>query len=222
MDCIAGDDWRISCLARKFRICDAIQNQFSSCKHLVDSTILKIFNWFSFLTCGVGNGIVIFYRLVLYNDHAEKNTIIINLAISDSLMSLYLLGIGIGDSIFQGNYAYQSEKWRHSAICKTLASVASFSSELSLNTLVLLSYFYLRGLVYNRGMLSRRRLLVFLLCFWLVYGILCVFPLMSGGPMLTGSCLFLYYTYRIMRSFLTMYCLLLSIQFYWQYIVLLA
>ena len=89
----------------------------------------------------VGNGFVLYYRSVIFKGSSRQNAIIFSLAVSDMLMSFYLMGIGVADITYLGLYALKDIGWRTSLMCKLLAFLANLSTEVSLATILLLSSF---------------------------------------------------------------------------------
>ena len=195
MDYLAADDCHVCWLPKVTEKCHAPVECFSSCDQLLDSIVLKTFTWFSSVGCAVGNTIVIIYRSFFSQEVMDKNIIVINLAVSDLLMSLYLFGIAVGDIVYWGNYAFQSDQWTQSVICQNMAFIASLSSEMSLAILVFLSYFYLFRIAYHKGkyIFNTYTIPPICLCLWVVIGLICAVPLIGGKQNLSGSCLFFHF-----------------------------
>ena len=57
--------------------------------------------------------------------------LVTNLCVSDSLMGVYLLMIGVADAGYRGVYVSTDTQWRHSAACRAAGFLALVSSEVS-------------------------------------------------------------------------------------------
>ena len=93
MDYIGADDWRFCCFATKVTQCDAVLDKLSSCADLLSKDLFKVCIWAPALLSFVSNGIVLIYRGKMYRKMSFDNIIIINLALADFMMSVYLSGI---------------------------------------------------------------------------------------------------------------------------------
>ena len=65
--------------------------------------------------------------------------LIINLAISDTAYSLYLIAIAVADAYYSGAYIIYDDWWRTSFLCKALSFLSIFSNELSMAALMCVS-----------------------------------------------------------------------------------
>jgi len=65
--------------------------------------------------------------------------LILNLAISDFLMGLYLIILGIVGAMFSGVYCMKSLEWLKSQTCLTMGVLVVLSSETSTITMTLLT-----------------------------------------------------------------------------------
>ena len=72
---------------------------------------------------------------VAFGNHA----LIINLALADLLMGIYLLSLCTVDLHYSGVYCLKSLEWLYSSTCTILGVVVVLSSEVSVLTQVLLS-----------------------------------------------------------------------------------
>ncbi|XP_033638359.1 G-protein coupled receptor GRL101-like [Asterias rubens] len=129
-----ADDHRFCCLLNTSTECQTPPSPFATCEGLLRQMVLRMFIWILGLSAVVGNIIVIIWRF-RERKHVSQNKIqillIMNLAISDLLMGVYMIMIGSADGYFGQDYFLYATEWRSSAICKTagiisvLASVAS-------------------------------------------------------------------------------------------------
>ena len=88
--------------------------------------------------CPTGNGGVLAYRLLVDRGGALPGfrVLVMNLCVSDGLMGVYLLLIGVADAGYRGVYVSIDTQWRHSVMCRAAGFLALVSSEV---TLILLS-----------------------------------------------------------------------------------
>ena len=67
-----------------------------------------------------------------------NHLLIINLALADFLMGLYLLILSIYDALYSGIYCLKSVEWLSSYTCSFLGALVVVSSQASVLTLVIL------------------------------------------------------------------------------------
>ena len=142
MTYIGGDHWSICCLAKTLLQCDAPTVTRSMCSGLLGQTSLKISIWIIICMSFSTNVIVIFYRMSLLRYKPNMhNVIILNLAMSDILMPVYLIQIAILDIFHQTNYVLNEKIWRKSIYCRILGAMSSISAQMSLACIAFLSTF---------------------------------------------------------------------------------
>jgi len=66
--------------------------------------------------------------------------LILNLAISDFLMGVYLIMLGIAGSVFEGTFGVHNLTWRSSSTCQFMGVLVVLSSETSVQTLALMAF----------------------------------------------------------------------------------
>jgi len=86
---------------------------------------------------------VLLYRIYLLAKCSSwkkfENWMLISLAFSDLLLSIYLIIIAFASSWFEGGYGSHSYSWRNGIICKVLAAVSTVTSQWSLGILGLIA-----------------------------------------------------------------------------------
>ena len=120
-------------------------DQFSSCEDLMRNEVLRVFMWILGLSALLGNGFVVLWRLIPRQQKGIRKTesgivqsiLVLNLALADGLMGVYMLIIASADMYYRGVYILYAEDWQQSIICK----VAGFLSVLSSETSVFFSFF---------------------------------------------------------------------------------
>jgi len=75
-----------------------------------------------------------------------NNLFVIHLTLTDSLMLVYLISLGVVDLSFRGSYMFYAESWKSSIMCRVMSILSSLSGEVSLVMLVSLSIFVMKAL----------------------------------------------------------------------------
>jgi len=117
MEYIGASFGGVCCLARLTKVCNAPHGIHSTCEDLITAS-LKIPLWVTALSSTFLNIFVLFYRLssIRKSRHASQsfvaqNLLIINLALADGLMSLYLVGLGSVQMYYKGQYSFNALLW---------------------------------------------------------------------------------------------------------------
>jgi len=157
----------------------------ASCKSVINSYVIT--KWYIFLVLGllslVGNVIVIFDKIMSLRKKHNKNkeiqiyhTLVLNLAIADVLMGIYLTAIAfeirrkVADSVFFSEYGF----------CNWLGIINTVSSQVSLTTLFIISFYRLVAVIkpFKRQHLkSVITTIISTWIFWLAVSVLPVIPL---------------------------------------------
>jgi len=99
------DDWRFCCLAASTLVCDVSSKAMSSCQYILDGVGLKISVWVIGMTSFFSNAFVVSYHSYLCKtEMTSHKVILVNLALSDLMMSFYLMGLGTADIWYSGRY----------------------------------------------------------------------------------------------------------------------
>uniref|UniRef100_A0A0C9Q989 RXFP1 protein n=1 Tax=Fopius arisanus TaxID=64838 RepID=A0A0C9Q989_9HYME len=119
--------------------CRPASDGVSSLSHLLGKPLLKVAVWgISSATC-LGNALVLWGRFTAKDENRVLSIVIRNLAVSDMLMGIYLLIIGLVDVQFRDTYNQQASKWMSSWGCTFLGILAMTSSEVSVLILSFMS-----------------------------------------------------------------------------------
>ncbi|XP_069106644.1 G-protein coupled receptor GRL101-like [Argopecten irradians] len=107
--------------------------------------------------CFHWNLVVIVYRLFLDRENMKKNYSLftLNLAISDLLMAIYMLIIGVIDVYYNGVYAWNDQEWRNSILCTIAGVLSTVSSEMSTFLILLVTIDRLIVVMFPLSRLSR-------------------------------------------------------------------
>ncbi|CAK8693080.1 unnamed protein product [Clavelina lepadiformis] len=117
---------------------------FSSRYHLIANPILRAIVWIMGVLAICGNGIVVISEIRQLGRFESasmraNHLLVLNLAVADFFMGIYLLMLAIMDAIFSGVYCVNSLRWLSSATCLTMGVLVVFSSECSVVTMILLT-----------------------------------------------------------------------------------
>ena len=138
LQAVFADNYKLCCpatLPLRFNPanCKAPSDEISSCQSLLRSDLYRIFLSIFAVSAFVGNLISVFVRLFVtkINQKMGFAVFVANLCISDFLMGLYLVLIGVADRHYMGTYLWNDVIWRNSAACKTAGFLSLLSSEVS-------------------------------------------------------------------------------------------
>ncbi|XP_012945994.1 G-protein coupled receptor GRL101 [Aplysia californica] len=195
------DEFRFCCLAHDVAQCYPEADEFSSCEDLMSNHVLRVAIWLLGLVATFGNALVIFWRSREVRGRKVHSILITNLALGDLLMGVYLLMIASVDSHYRGVYMLHDLSWRHSALCQFAGFLSTFSSELSVLTLTVITIDRLVCIIFPLRLtrLSVRDAAVAMTLVWLLVFFISALPLMDIGYFLnfysrSGVCLALHVT----------------------------
>ena len=132
---------------------ETTQDIFSSDTEMIRSNPIRISVWIIAFVTLIGNAYVLMTTTKILTDKRLQKMIrlnhilILNLAIADFMMGIYLLIISIQSSIYSGNYGENDLKWRSSSVCSAAGTLAIISSETSCFIMSTLSTFRLINLL---------------------------------------------------------------------------
>lgn len=87
----------------------------------------------------LGNSFVLIWRLKTKSESKVHSLLLLNLAISDFIMGLYLVVIGSVDTYYRGRYFIFSEEWKRSSLCQFCGFLSTLSSEASVFILTIMT-----------------------------------------------------------------------------------
>ena len=135
---VHSDNFRLCCtaaLAETFDMknCHAPRNEVSSCANLLRSDLYRVvLATFCILTLA-GNSLCSAFRLFSLKRGNFKafSVFVLHLCLSDFLMGVYLVLIGITDWRHRDRYVWEDTAWRNSAGCRLAGFLALLSCEVS-------------------------------------------------------------------------------------------
>ena len=101
--------------------------------------MLRVFIWILGLSALLGNLFVVIWRLKSTEPLRVQAYLILNLAISDCLMGVYMITIASADMHFRDRYIYNAYNWTNGLLCGFVGFLAAFSSEVSVYILTVIS-----------------------------------------------------------------------------------
>ncbi|XP_076379565.1 leucine-rich repeat-containing G protein-coupled receptor 3 isoform X2 [Megalopta genalis] len=125
--------------APKARRCRPISDGVSSLFHLLDKTLLRTAVWVISCLTFMGNVLVLWGRFTAKDENRVLSIIIRNLAVSDTLMGIYLFIIAVTDMIFRDKYNQVASSWMSSWFCICLGILTMTSLEVSVLILSFMS-----------------------------------------------------------------------------------
>ncbi|PFX12341.1 G-protein coupled receptor GRL101, partial [Stylophora pistillata] len=159
-------------------------SSFSSCENMFRDRAPRICLWVVGIMSLLGAVFVIVWRLV-FKEAKKKNKIqsimLIHLAGSDGLMSVYLIIIGVMDAIWAGQYFLHDGNWRSSWLCQITGAIAVLSSEVSVMTICLLSADRVKNILFPYRGKSLTIKVTHVLCFliWIIGGLIAFIPMVG-------------------------------------------
>ncbi|XP_054275996.1 G-protein coupled receptor GRL101-like [Macrosteles quadrilineatus] len=140
LDKLVTDEFRFCCLARNTSsVCLPPPDEFSSCEDLMSNLVLRLCVWLLAGVATVGNVLVIVWRTRYSHCNQVHSFLITNLALGDLIMGCYLLLIALVDWYYRGVYFIHDSTWRSSKLCALAGFLSTFSSELSVFTLTVIT-----------------------------------------------------------------------------------
>lgn len=111
----------------------------SSLNDFLAKPVLRYSTWLMAILSIVGNSLVLWGRLTCHDDNRAVSLVIMNLAIADMLMGVYLLVIGLQDIRYRNEYQTVALDWIGSWKCTAIGMIAMVSCEVSLLILTFMS-----------------------------------------------------------------------------------
>ncbi|XP_041457466.1 G-protein coupled receptor GRL101-like [Lytechinus variegatus] len=170
--CLVNDQENVTCARTSAR------SPLETCGRLYPSAVLGIFGWMIGLTALVGNIVVLALRFHQHQELSVQILLIINLAVADCLMGVYMIFITSADIHFGDIFFLVAPWWRQSIVCKVASVLAFLSSELSVLTLALITLDRLICIIFPFGKyhLNVKITGVFLVVAWLTVLVVGVLP----------------------------------------------
>ena len=126
-------------------------DSFANCESMFRNRAPRRCIWVIGIMSVVGAVFVFVWRMV-FKEKKKKNMIqsimLIHLAVSDGLMGVYLITIGVKDLIWSGHYYLHDYKWRSGLSCQITGAISVLSSEVSVMLIALISADRVKNIVF--------------------------------------------------------------------------
>ena len=113
--------------------CYSPVSEISSCNNLLRSGVYRLFLGMFAVLSVIGNIISLLLRLRGHKAKKESgySVFVTHLCLSDGLMGVYLVIIGLADRLYENTYLWQDVTWKNSVVCKCAGFMALLSTEMS-------------------------------------------------------------------------------------------
>lgn len=131
------DDPLVCCMMKKLNVCDSGRTVISlaSCSNLLDYEFARSLLWTIAIITALGNMTVVATRVCRRDLKKTSSVLVLNLALADFLLSIYLFIILASDISYRHVYFENHIKWRDSPVCKGAEFIFILSTEVSVMTL---------------------------------------------------------------------------------------
>lgn len=134
------DKFEFCCIAKlSGPNCSAPKDLFSSCDDLMANTTLYVCIWILGSIALVGNAFVLMWRMKTKSDNKVHSLLLLNLAIADFLMGIYLIIIAGVDVFYRGRYFIYNASWKRGPLCQFSGFISTISSEASVFILTIMT-----------------------------------------------------------------------------------
>ncbi|XP_030850859.1 relaxin receptor 2 isoform X2 [Strongylocentrotus purpuratus] len=166
--------------APNVRVCLPKGDGISNVDDLLGNWLLRGAVWLVALLGCFGNLMVIFARCFVSEDNKVHSFFIMNLAVADFLMGLYLLIIGLHDVMFRGEYIFKDLDWRSGWVCKMCGLLSLLSSEMSVLTLTVITSDRFISIVHPFKFRQRHlaHAVILMVGFWLAAMLIAILPVL--------------------------------------------
>ena len=162
--------------------CDAPEDEVSSCEDLLQSGTYRGFLWLISCLSLLGNVFCLVVRVCVQRTASVTgfHVFVTNLSMADLLMGVYMVTIGVADSVFRGQYLFYDETWKHSVACKVAGFFSLLSCEVSalIIWLITLDRFIVLHFLFSSLRFQRMSAAIACLLTWLLGLMLAITPLL--------------------------------------------
>ncbi|KAK7096328.1 G-protein coupled receptor GRL101-like [Littorina saxatilis] len=138
LQAVYADSFRLCCpalLPTDFNVhkCTAPFEEVSSCDDLLGSEAYSAVTFVIAVVTLIGNGCSFVFRLFVSKSKSKLGfgVFVTHLSLSDFLMGVYLIFLGVADRTYKGRYLWNDIWWRNSSACKVAGFLSLLSSEVS-------------------------------------------------------------------------------------------
>ena len=134
---VLADNYKLCCLATLplgfVGQCQAPIDEISSCDALLRSDLYRLSLAVFATLATVGNALSLVLRVFVLKGkkHSGYAVFVTHLCVSDFVMGVYLVMIGMADRVYLNTYLWEDAGWRDSGTCKVAGFLSLLSSEVS-------------------------------------------------------------------------------------------
>ncbi|XP_038052753.1 G-protein coupled receptor GRL101-like [Patiria miniata] len=131
---------RDSCILGGLQRDFTVSLSYFTCDRLMHNSVLRVFIWCLGISALIGNTFIIVWRLKMTDSgKRSQSVLILNLAVSDLIMGVYMLIIAGADAHFQDSFFLHVEEWRSGHLCNFAGFLSMLSSEASVFFITMIS-----------------------------------------------------------------------------------
>jgi hypothetical protein len=143
---VSAENYKLCCqavLPAHFdqQLCDASENELSSCEDLLRSGVYRVLTWVICVLCVTGNVFCLAFRAFIQKNAAKNafNLFVTSLSLADLLMGVFTAIIGTADAMSRGQYLVFERDWVTSSACHAAGFLSLLSCEVSALTILLIT-----------------------------------------------------------------------------------
>lgn len=139
-------------------ICTPEPDAFNPCEDLMGYPVLRVAVWFVAAAAVFGNMSVIIVHIGVFNRLSVPRFLQLNLAIGDFFMGVYLSMLALADLTTIGTYFNYAIDWQQGYGCKIAGVASLFASQLSIFTLIIITFERYFTITYTMDLNKRLKL----------------------------------------------------------------
>ena len=157
----------------------AFNDNFASCHSMFRNRAPRRTLWVVGLLSLLGSLFVVGWQYFFPDNNVVQSIMLVNLGVSDGIMGIYLIIIGIKDLQWSGEYYLHDYEWRTGWFCHFNGAMSVFSSEVSVMMISLIALDRLKNIVfpYTFAKITPRQTRIMCVVIWLVGGVMAFLPL---------------------------------------------
>ena len=157
----------------------SFNDNFASCHSMFRHHAPRRTLWIVGLLSLLGSLFVVGWQYFYPDNNVVQSIMLVNLGVSDGIMGIYLIIIGIKDLQWSGEYYLHDYEWRTGWFCHFNGAMSVFSSEVSVMMISLIAWDRLKNIVfpYTFAKITPRQTRIMCAVIWLVGGIMAFLPL---------------------------------------------
>ena len=162
--------------------CTPTPNDFYPCEDLMGREWLRVCVWVVFFMAVFGNIVVLFVLFSNYSKLDVPRFLVLNLAMADLLLGIYLGFLAFVDLTTIGDFRSYGIEWQLSGSCKFSGFLAVFSSELSVFTLTTITmerFLTIKNSMYVDKRLTKNQAIMIMAFGWLFSAFIATLPLID-------------------------------------------